>query len=155
MLTKPSITCIIDHMEQNSNPTTEALVMTFLDRLGAQDADGIGALFADDIDWFVPGSSDLPWTGKRAHGADVADYFRTLWAGLETGKSIVAPGKVLISGNDGVIFAHFTHTAAPTGRVFQTPVALQLEVSGGKIVTLHLYEDTLAVSNAFSERGRE
>ncbi len=124
--------------------------MSFLDRLGAQDAEGIQALFAENIDWFVPGSSDLPWTGRRAHGSEVADYFRTLWAGLEAGKSIIEPGKVLISGNDGVVFAHFTHTAAPTGRVFETPVALHLEVADGRIATLHLYEDTLAVKEAFA-----
>ena len=135
-------------MDQNI-PTTENLIMSFLDRLGAQDAEGIQSLFAGDIDWFVPGNSDLSWTGKRTKRSDVAEYFRTLWAGLEPGKSIVVPGKVLVSGADGVVFAHFTHTAAPTGRVFETPVALHLEVVDGAIVTLHLYEDTLAVSNAF------
>lgn len=129
--------------------TTEELIVTFLERLASQDADGIQELFAEEINWFVPGSSDLPWTGKRSRGSDVADYFRTLWAGLEAGKSVVAPGKVLISGDDGVVFAHFTHTAAPTGRVFETPVALHLEAAGGKLVSLHLYEDTLAVSKAF------
>jgi uncharacterized protein len=129
--------------------TTENLITTFLERLGAQDADGIQALFADDIDWLVPGSNELPWTGTRSRGSDVAEYFRTLWAGLEPGTSIVAPGKVLISGDDAVVFAHFTHTAAPTGRVFETPVALHLGVAHGKIVSLHLYEDTLAVSKAF------
>lgn len=131
--------------------TTENLITSFLEGLGAQDADGIQALFADDIDWFVPGNSELPWTGTRSRGFDVADYFRTLWAGLEPGKSIVALGKVLISGDDGVILAHFTHTAAPTGRVFETRVALHLTVAHGKIVSLHLYEDTLAVSKAFSD----
>jgi hypothetical protein len=35
--------------------TTEKVVARFLDRLGEQDADGIGELFADQIDWFVPG----------------------------------------------------------------------------------------------------
>jgi len=132
-------------------PTTESLITSFLERLGAQDAEGIQALFADDIDWVVPGNSELPWTGTRSRGSDVAEYFRTLWAGLEPGKSIVAPGKVLISGDDGVVFAHFTHTAAPTGRVFETPVALHLGAADGKIVSLHLYEDTLAVSKAFFE----
>lgn len=136
-------------MDQN-NATTESVIMSFLERLGAQDAAGLGDLFAEEIDWFVPGSSDLPWTGKRTRRADVPEYFSTLWAGLEAGKSIVAPGKVLISGDDGVVFAHFTHTAKPTGRVFETPVALHLTVASGAITSLHLYEDTLAVSDAFA-----
>jgi ketosteroid isomerase-like protein len=35
---------------------------SFMDRLSEQDAEGIGDLFADEIDWYVPGSEALPWT---------------------------------------------------------------------------------------------
>jgi ketosteroid isomerase-like protein len=45
--------------------TTEELVASFMDRLGEGDAEGIGELFADEIDWYVPGSEALPWTGSR------------------------------------------------------------------------------------------
>jgi hypothetical protein len=45
---------------------------TFLNRLGEQDAEEIGELFADQIDWFVPGSRALPWTGSRSRREQVA-----------------------------------------------------------------------------------
>jgi ketosteroid isomerase-like protein len=47
------------------------------------------------------------------------------------------------------MFGTFTHTAASTGRSWNTPVAMHLEVADGKIVKLYLYEDTWAVSKAF------
>lgn len=140
----------MDHMVNNSLDTTETVTNAYLQRLAAQDADGIGELFADEIDWFVPGDSALPWTGRRTRGSDVADYFRAMWPAFEAGKSVTAPGKLIISGEDAVIFADFTHTAASTGRVFQTPVTMHLTVTGGKIVGMHLYEDTLAVATAFA-----
>ena len=41
--------------------------------------------------------------------------------------------------------------AAPTGKRFDTDVAMRLTVSGDKLVRLHLYEDTWAVARAFAE----
>ena len=126
-----------------------AVVSLFLERLNAQDADGVAALFAEEIDWYVPGNTALPWVGPRSHRADVAVYFRTMWPYFETGKTIVTPGNLVVSGNEVVVFAAFQHTVKSTGRTFHTPVAFQLTISDSKIVRLHLYEDTWTVSRAF------
>ena len=136
-------------MRIEKEPHTIAVVNTFLERLNAHDADGIAALFADQIDWYVPGNTALPWVGPRSRRAEVANYFRTMWPYFEEGKSIVTPGNLVITGDDAVVFAAFTHTVKGNGRTFQTPVALQLTISGSKIVRLNLYEDTWVVSRAF------
>lgn len=125
------------------------VINVFLERLNAHDADGIAALFADEIDWYVPGNTDLPWIGPRSTKSEVALYFKTMWPHFEEGKSIVTPGKMVVSGNDFVIFASFQHTVKSNGRTFFTPVALQLTVVDNKIARLHLYEDTWIVSRAF------
>lgn len=130
--------------------TTAETTGAFLERLGAQDAEGLGELFADDIDWVVPGDPSLPWVGKRSHKSEVPDYFRTLWAGLEPGKSVVSVSTIVTDGEESVIFAIFDHVAAPTGRPFHTDVAMRLTVTDGKIARLHLYEDTAAVAAAFA-----
>jgi uncharacterized protein len=39
---------------------TRSTVNEFFRRLGVMDADGVAALFAEAIDWYVPGPSDLP-----------------------------------------------------------------------------------------------
>lgn len=61
-----------------------------------------------------------------------AEYFRAIWPAFEAGKSVTAPGKLIISGDDAVIFADFTglhlHRSQHRAR-FQTPVTMHLTVT--------------------------
>ncbi|MEV7800057.1 nuclear transport factor 2 family protein [Microbacterium foliorum] len=131
--------------------TTAEITGAFLERLGAQDAEGLGALFAEDIDWIVPGDPDLtPWAGRRTHRSEVPAYFRDLWSALVPGKSVVSVTAVVTEGDEAVIFAVFDHVAAPTGRPFHTDVALRLTVVDGAVTRMHLFEDTAATAAAFA-----
>lgn len=131
--------------------TTEDLMARFMERLGEQDAEGIGELFADEIDWYVPGSQALPWTGPRSRREHVAEYFRTMWPAFVPGQSTATVDKIVIGGDDAVVFASFAHTVARNGKRLNTPAVLHLTVANGQIVRMHLYEDTLAVHEAFSD----
>lgn len=71
-------------------------------------------------------------------------------AGLKPGQSVVSVETVVTDGEEAVIFAMFDHVAAPTGRSFHNDVAMRLTVTEGKIVRMHLYEDTAAVAAAFA-----
>lgn len=131
--------------------TISEITTTFLERLGAQDADGLGELFADDIDWFVPGDPALtPWAGKRTRKSDVPQYFQALWGALEPGKSVVSVESIVVDGDQAVIFAVFDHVAAPTGRPFHTDVAMRLTAIDGKLTRMHLFEDTAATAAAYA-----
>ena len=123
--------------------------MNFLRRLSVGDADGLSELFSDEIDWFVPGSKLLPWTGHRFKRNEVSEYFKTMWPHFVPGKSESVIENILISGNDAVVFARFRHSVANTGRSFETEVALHLTVRNDKLVRMHFYEDTKAVYDAF------
>jgi hypothetical protein len=129
--------------------TTKDIAEQFVQRLAAGDAEGLGGLFAEAIDWRVPGAEELPWTGTRTRKSEVPGYFRTLWTGLEAGRSVVDFDSILVDGDDAVLLARFSHVAAPTGRRFDTDVSIRLTVRDGDIVRLHLYEDTLAVAQAY------
>lgn len=131
--------------------TTAETTTAFLQRLGAQDAEGLGELFADKIDWFVPGNPDVAsWVGKRTRNSEVPEYFRSLWAAVEPGKSVVSVETVVADGENAVIFGSFDHVAVPTGRPFHTDVALRLTVTDGKITRMHLFEDTAATAAAYA-----
>ena len=129
--------------------TTEELIATFLGRLGEQDAEGIQELFADEIDWYVPGSKALPWTGSRSRREQVAEYFRTMWPAFVRGQSTATVDKIVINGDDAVVLSSFSHTVAKNGKRLKTPAAMHLTTANGQIVRMHLYEDTLAVHEAF------
>ena len=129
--------------------SSDTLIALFLQRLTEQDAPGIAELFAEKIDWNVPGDDRLPWVGSRTRRSDISDYFQTMWPHFVPGESLAKLNKVISSGNDVVITASFSHKVAGTGRSFETPVVLHLTVSNDKFQSMHLYEDTLKVSNAF------
>ena len=74
----------------------------------------------------------------------------SLWAAVEPGKSVVSVEAVVTDGENAVIFAAFDHVAVPTGRPFNTDVALRLTVTDGKITRMHLFEDTAAVAAAYT-----
>ncbi|HEX3866878.1 MAG TPA: nuclear transport factor 2 family protein, partial [Gemmatimonadaceae bacterium] len=79
---------------------TREIIDTFLERLGHQDADGAAGLFAEHVDWYVPGGETLPWTGQRSKRAHVAEYFRTLWPLFVPGESTVDLDGILVDGGD-------------------------------------------------------
>jgi uncharacterized protein len=137
--------------QTTTEKTTEKIVASFLVRLGEQDAERIGELFADEIDWFVPGSRTLPWTGPRSRREQVAGYFRTMWPAFVPGRSAATVDKVVIDGADAVVFSRFSHIVAKNGRRLETPAALRLTIANGQIIRMHLYEDTLAVHDAFTD----
>lgn len=132
-------------------PTTTDTTTAFLEALGAQNPEQLGELFAEEIDWFVPGDPAVAhWVGARSHKSEVPDYFRALWAALVPGKSVVSVEAVVTDGENAVIFGAFDHVAAATGRPFHTDVAMRLTVKAGKITRMHLFEDTAATAAAFA-----
>ncbi|MFF0186581.1 nuclear transport factor 2 family protein [Streptomyces sp. NPDC005244] len=134
--------------------TSRAVAEQFVERLGKQDQDGIQELFAAYIDWYVPGSDALPWTGRRTRREEVAPYFTLLWPHFVHGKSEVVLERMMVDGGDVMLLGNFTHTIVANGREFTTPSAMHLVVEGGRIVRMHLYEDTLTIDQAFGA-GRE
>jgi ketosteroid isomerase-like protein len=128
---------------------TRSTVQEFLRRLGTWDAEAVGALFADHVDWLVPGARDLPWVGRRSRRDEVPAYFRTMWSHFDTSRSTASIDRLVVEGEEAVALGTFSHVANTTGRRFTTPVAMHVSVRDGCIVRVHLYEDTYAVGQAF------
>ncbi|MFD6950158.1 ketosteroid isomerase [Nocardiopsis sp. TSRI0078] len=130
--------------------TSRTVAEKFVERLGRQDPDGIQELFAEEIDWHVPGSDALSWAGRRTRREEVAPYFTTMWPHFAHGRSEVLLERVIADGGDVVLLAVWTHTVVATGKEFTTPAAIHLVVEDNQIVRMHLYEDTLTVEKAFN-----
>ncbi|MFD7288713.1 nuclear transport factor 2 family protein [Streptomyces sp. NPDC059863] len=135
--------------------TSRAVAEQFVERLGRRDQDGIQELFAPEIDWHVPGSDQLPWTGHRTRREEVAPYFTTMWPHYVPGESRVVLERTIVEDGDVMLLASFSHIIAASGKRFTTPAALHLVVEDGRIVRMHLYEDTLVVDLAFHGDGTD
>lgn len=130
--------------------TSRTLAEEFVQRLGKQDPDGIQELFSQEIDWYVPGSDALSWTGRRTRREEVAPYFTTMWPHFVPGRSTVELKHIIADGGDVILLAVWTHAVVATGKEFTTPAAIHLTVEDARIVRMHLYEDTLTVDKAFN-----
>jgi ketosteroid isomerase-like protein len=128
---------------------TRVVVEELLKRLGTGDAEQVSELFTEQVDWQMPGDARLPWTGSRSRKTEVTEYFNALWLVFEPGKSKTTVAFIVVDGTEAVVLGKLAHTVKSNGCRFETPVAMHLTVTNGKISRLHLYEDTLTVFRAF------
>lgn len=131
--------------------STAAVVHEFLQRLQGGDVTGATKLFAEEIDWWAPGTV-LPWAGKRSQRSQVPDFFRALESACVPAETRVERGLVVIDGEDAVVFGIYHRTFAKNGRSFQTPEAVHFRVVDDQIVRWHLYGDTGRVEDAWLDR---
>ncbi|MFG2049452.1 nuclear transport factor 2 family protein [Micromonospora sp. NPDC048935] len=132
--------------------TTRDVVEQFFGMVGGgANPDDIAMLFGDDLDWDVPGSPSIPWTGRRSRRADVADYLRTLGANIVPEENVDEIETILYDGDHAVMVGRFGRVARNTGRRYEMAVAMHFQVSGDKIIKFRLYEDSFQVANAYAE----
>ncbi|MFD8809495.1 nuclear transport factor 2 family protein [Streptomyces sp. NPDC059597] len=130
--------------------TTREVVENFLGLLAAGDPEAVAGLFAEEIDWYVPGSPQLPWTGRRTTRAEVADYLRVLGENIVPEKNVDHVEALVVDGDHAVLLGEFSRVARSTGHTYQMPIAMHFKVANGEIAKLYLYEDTLKVAQAYA-----
>ncbi|GAA2783714.1 nuclear transport factor 2 family protein [Crossiella cryophila] len=130
----------------NRAPSTLEMVQRLLTRFGAQDAAGIAQLFHPDAQCHsseIPGD---PWPVRSQGRREIEAFFLALFHRLEF--HAVTVRKVLVDGDDAVVFGGGRYRATGTGRVFAQDFAVSLSVRAGLIQEYRVVEDTLAISMA-------
>ncbi len=141
-----------------ATPTTRALTEQLLQRIGEGDPERIAELHAADVDWKVnwPEAEhhrrETPWIRPRSTRDDIADLNREL--GAYHVPIEVSVETVLVDGADAVVMGEFHQTAKPTGRAYRSRFVLHVTFENGLVVRNHVYEDSLAIAQAFAEDGR-
>ncbi|WP_345712593.1 nuclear transport factor 2 family protein [Kineococcus glutinatus] len=138
---------------QHPRDATRAVVDTVLRRLAAS-PDAAAELYGDEVDWRLswpstPRASAIPWIRERRTRRDVADHYRVIAAEHLPEHAVVDVERVLVDGADAVVLGTVTNTVRKTGRTYRARFALHLTVRDGKIVRHHVYEDSLAVADAW------
>ncbi|GAA3584461.1 nuclear transport factor 2 family protein [Nonomuraea rosea] len=132
---------------------TREIVEEFLRRTGEGDPERIAELYAPQVDWKVswPVADHpvVPWIRPRATRADVADHYRTFPEHCPPDEAVVSVDRVLVDGADAVVVGRSSQRVRATGRRFTMTFALHLTVVDGLIVRHHMYEDSLAVLEAY------
>jgi ketosteroid isomerase-like protein len=134
---------------------TGQTVTELLERIALGDPEKIAELYAERVAWkldWPPGyrSRSVPWIQERSTRAGVAEHFRLIAEHHEAGQGSAEVEKVLVDGSDAVVLGELRNTAKPTGRSYVAAFALHLTVENGLITRHHVYEDSLAVWDAFA-----
>lgn len=143
-----------------ATPTsTRAVVEELLRRIGEGDPEQIAEMYAKQGDWKLDwpeaehGRSATPWIRHRSTRADAAAHYRELAAHHVPGQAATEIERILIDGNDAVVLGEIRQTARSTGRAYRARFALHLTIDDGLVTRHHVYEDSLAVAQAFDPQG--
>ncbi|MEV5572912.1 nuclear transport factor 2 family protein [Spirillospora sp. NPDC052269] len=136
--------------------TTRTTVETLFARVAEGDPERIAAMFADACDWKLNwpdaehGRAETPWIRHRSTPAEYAAHFAEIAAHHVPEKNDTRIDRILVDGDDAFALGVIRQTARTTGRPYESRLALHLTVQDGLITRYHVYEDSLAVAQAFA-----
>ncbi|MHC5906916.1 nuclear transport factor 2 family protein [Streptomyces sp. S6] len=134
---------------------TRTSVSLLLRAIGEGDPDRIAALYAEEVDWKLDwpdgehGRPATPWIRHRATRAEVAEHFKQLAEHHVPEKADTQIENILVDGAHAVVLGEIRQTARSTGRAYRSRFALHLTLDRGLVTRHHVYEDSLAVAQAF------
>ena len=131
-----------------SQEQTVRIAQQLLTKIGTgAEPDEIAALFSTEAQFEVPGDvGALPWIGRSTGRGAVSDFIRGTRSLLTRVRFDV---KGILANDDGaVIFGDLASKVNATGRTIESPFALILHVSDGKIARFQMLEDSFAVATA-------
>ena len=135
-------------MDAESQATIDT-VLALMGAMGSGDMEAMGELMADDMVWQNEGDKGLPWIGPWVGKEDIFGFLQVFSANLET--RLWENEDVFASGDTAAVFgrmsAHMTASGKDTG---EFTFALRAKVRDGKVVLWNWFEDSFAVSNAYS-----
>ena len=113
---------------------------------GRGDMQGLLALFAEDIEWIVPGEG-WPLAGTYRGHAGVADFFQKDIEMLEI--SFLEPREFVAQGDRVLVVGFSRGRVKATNRAFEHNWVFAFTVRNGKVTNVREYIDTLALAQDF------
>lgn len=147
-------------VSQAAPANTRTVVEELLRRIGEGDPDRIAELYAEQSDWKLDwpeaehGRPATPWIRHRSTRADAAAHYREIAEHHVPEQAATEVERILIDGNDAIVLGEIRQTARSTGRAYRARFALHLTVEDGLVTRHHVYEDSLAVVQAFDPEHR-
>ncbi|MGH4031071.1 nuclear transport factor 2 family protein [Actinomycetota bacterium Odt1-20B] len=132
--------------------TAREVLDAYLRELESGYSERMVELFAEKVDWSVPGADEVPWLGERSTREEIADYF-TSHAGYVARDEFVIE-RVLADDRDGVVLGHFKSRVRANNAPMESWFAIHVTVVDGLITRYRFYEDSLEVARAWQAPGR-
>lgn len=129
---------------------THATLDSFFQAFGSGDLPGLLELFAESVDFRVAGSPSVPWTGTRSTREEISEFFEIFPKVLTAPESFAITARI-VDGQEAVVTADCVFGVLATGKKFSNSYALHFSVVDGRITRYHMYEDSYAIAEAFTE----
>jgi uncharacterized protein len=113
--------------------------------IGRGDMQGLLALFAEGIEWIIPG--EWPLAGTHRGHAGVADLFQKAFEVVEL--SSTGPREFVAQGDRVLVLGLSRGKVKATNRTFEDQWAFAFTVRNGKVTNIREYIDTLALARGF------
>ncbi|MEU5284710.1 nuclear transport factor 2 family protein [Streptomyces sp. NPDC020755] len=143
-------------MSTATSTSTRTVIEELLRRIGEGNPERIAEMYAEQGDWKLSwpeaehGRTATPWIRHRSTRADAAAHYRELAEHHVPEQVATEIERILVDGSDAVVLGVIRQTARPTGRAYRARFALHLTVADGLVTRHHVYEDSLAVAQAFA-----
>ncbi|QPH38902.1 nuclear transport factor 2 family protein [Pedobacter endophyticus] len=132
---------------------TQKVVNLFLQSLSQRDLKNLIQMFAEDIDWNIPGDKDLaPWLGKRSSRDEVEEFYELLWKNTVPKSAKV--NNIMVNNSTAIVSGEFSTIMLKTNKVVDSMFFIEISVENSLIVKYRLLEDSYAVSLSLKEDQR-
>lgn len=126
---------------QSSVRQTKDVVEEFYDLQFGRKKGNIIELFADYVDWDLPGNKEkFPWTGKRQTKQEIGQFFQELHNNITSESFDI--DFISVQGENATVVGQLSSKILKYNKVFSTEFVVIFKVVGGKIVKYHFLEDS-------------
>lgn len=113
--------------------STRLVVENFLYYMQKRDLKNLVSLFADEVEWQIPGNTaDIKWLGKRNFKSEVQNFFISLWSATEPLSAEVS--KIFVDNFDVVIIGSFNTRMIETNKTVSSIFFIHFFSIKGKLL---------------------
>ena len=131
-----------------SEKENKKIVEAVFESFGRGDIVGMLGYVSEDVVWSAPGSSLVSYYGERRGHEGVKDFFGQLGSSVTFEQFELLD--LIAEGDKVVALGRERGRVGKTGKSFDNDWAIAFTISGGKVATFFLYENTSALAEAFS-----
>jgi ketosteroid isomerase-like protein len=133
----------------SANEQTLTVLNGFYQSAAEKNPEAVASYFAEIIDWYIPTSDLLSWTGKLTNKSEITKALRLLFDAFVEGEDQFEIGHMFIDGNEAAVFGKLSRVVKETGKKFTTPFCQRFTIADEKITHFLMLEDGIEIEKAF------
>ena len=141
-------TILSDMNDNQEKAATAKLINDFFQTIASKDLVALADFCAEDIDWYIFQSPDMPWTGRRTKKADIPAVFKQIMACHVDGEEKFVVDHVFIEPNEAAVFGTAGRRVKSTGKWFEAIFCMRFTIANGLITKFTMLEDSHQIEAA-------